>query len=315
MTEHADITLHRCAVLASTMAYRAAGETSAPVALFLHGNPTSAYIWRNILPLVAPVAHCIAPDLIGFGQSDRPDIAYRFADHVRYLDGLIDELGLSSAYLVAQDWGTALAFHLAARRPNFVRGLAFMEFIRPMATWDEFHQVPAARETFRKFRTGGEGERMILDANAFIERVLPGSIVRTLSEQEMAAYRAPFPTPESRRPILALPRELPIAGEPADVHEMLEVAHAALETADYPKLLFVGEPGALVSPAFAEEFSTSLKHCAVAHLGSGRHYLQEDHPDAIGRSIAGWIAGIEAVNGAAGRRKGAHALDVFNYQP
>lgn len=296
MSTHADTMLHRRPVLGSTMAYRAAGEPGTPVALFLHGNPTSSYVWRNILPLVAPVAHCIAPDLIGFGQSERPDIAYRFADHVRYIDALIDELELSSAYLVAQDWGTALAFHLAARRPDFVRGLAFMEFIRPMATWDEFHQVPAARETFRKFRTEGEGERMVLEGNAFIERVLPGSIVRTLSEQEMDAYRAPFPTPESRRPILALPRELPIIGEPTDVHEMLEAAHAALKIADYPKLLFVGEPGALVAPAFAEQFAASLRHCTVVHLGPGRHYLQEDHPDAIGRSIAGWIAGIEAVN-------------------
>lgn len=296
MSKHADITLHRCAVLASTMTYRAAGESSAPVALFLHGNPTSSCIWRSILPLVAPVARCIAPDLIGFGQSERPKLAYRFTDHVRYLDALIDELGLSSAYIVAQDWGTALAFHLAARKPDFVRGLAFMEFIQPMATWDDFHQVAAARETFRTFRTPGEGERMVLEANAFIERVLPGSIVRTLGEDEMAAYRAPFPTPESRRPILALSRELPIAGEPPDVHEILKVAHAALKTADYPKLLFVGEPGALVSPAFAEQFAASLSHCAVVHVGQGRHYLQEDHPEAIGRSIAGWIAGIEAVN-------------------
>jgi len=296
MSKRVDITMQRCTVLGSTMAYRVAGDPGAPVALFLHGNPTSSYIWRNILPLVAPVAHCIAPDLIGFGQSERPNLAYRFTDHVRYLDALIDELGLSSAYLVAQDWGTALAFHLAARRPDFVRGLAFMEFIRPMATWDEFHQVPAARETFRKFRTDGEGERMVLEDNAFVERVLPGSIVRTLGDDEMAAYRAPFPTPESRRPILAFPRQLPIAGEPSDVHEMLEVAHTAIKTANYPKLLFVGEPGALVSPPFAEEFAASLKHCAVVHLGPGRHYLQEDHPDAIGRSIAGWIAGIEAVN-------------------
>lgn len=296
MSKHADITLHHRAVLGSTMAYRAGGDAGAPVALFLHGNPTSSYIWRNILPLVAPVAHCIAPDLIGFGQSGRPDIAYRFTDHVRYLDGLIDELGLSSAYLVAQDWGTALALHLAARRPDFVRGLAFMEFIRPMATWDEFHQVPAARETFRKFRTDGEGESMVLEANAFIDRVLPGSVVRALSEEEMAAYRSPFPTPESRRPVLALPRELPIAGEPRDVHEILMDAHAALKTASYPKLLFVGEPGAIVSPAFAVQFAASLRHCTVIQLGPGRHYLQEDHPDAIGRSIAGWIAGIEAVD-------------------
>ncbi len=126
MSQHSEIQIRSASVLGSTMAYRDTGAQDAPVALFLHGNPTSSHIWRNILPLVAPVARCIAPDLIGFGRSGKPDIAYRFFDHVRYLDALIDELGLTSAYLVAQDWGTALAFHLAARRPAFVRGLAFM---------------------------------------------------------------------------------------------------------------------------------------------------------------------------------------------
>ncbi len=295
MSKHAEIIIHQRAVLDSTMAYREAGAPGAPVALFLHGNPTSSYIWRNIMPLVAPVAHCIAPDLIGFGHSGKPDTAYRFADHVRYLDALIEQLGVETAYLVAQDWGTGLAFHLAARRPDFVRGLAFMEFIRPMSDWSEFHQVPAARDTFRKFRTPGEGEAMVIEGNAFIEQVLPNSIVRQLNSDEMAAYRAPFLTKESRRPILALPRELPIAGEPADVDRALQSAHAALAASTYPKLLFVGAPGALVSPAFAQEFAARLRSISVVPLGSGRHYLQEDHPEAIGRSIAGWIAGIEAV--------------------
>ncbi|MCS3764122.1 haloalkane dehalogenase [Bradyrhizobium sp. 62B] len=295
MSQQAEIQIRTVAVLGSTMAYREAGPKDAPVALFLHGNPTSSHIWRNILPLVSPVARCIAPDLIGFGQSGKPDIAYRFFDHVRYLDALIEQLGIASAYLVAQDWGTALAFHLAARRPAFVRGLAFMEFIRPMPTWQDFHQVDAARETFRKFRTPGEGEAMILEANAFVERVLPGGIMRTLSEEEMAPYRTPFPTPESRRPVLVFPRELPIAGEPADVAQALQSAHASLKASTYPKLLFAGEPGAVVAPRFAETFAASLQHCALVRLGPGRHYLQEDHPDAIGRSIAGWIAGIEAV--------------------
>ncbi|QOZ79954.1 haloalkane dehalogenase [Bradyrhizobium sp. CCBAU 53351] len=295
MSQQAEIQIRSVAVLGSTMAYRETGPKDAPVALFLHGNPTSSHIWRNILPLVSPVARCIAPDLIGFGQSGKPDIAYRFFDHVRYLDALIEELGIASAYLVAQDWGTALAFHLAARRPAFVRGLAFMEFIRPMPTWQDFHQVDAARETFRKFRTPGEGEAMILEANAFVERVLPGGIMRTLSEEEMAPYRTPFPTPESRRPVLAFPRELPIAGEPADVAQALQSAHASLKASTYPKLLFAGEPGAVVASRFAETFAASLQHCALVRLGPGRHYLQEDYPDAIGRSIAGWIAGIEAV--------------------
>ena len=295
MNEHLDLSVRHRSLLGTTMAYREAGDEAAPVALFLHGNPTSSYIWRNIIPLVAPVARCVAPDLIGFGASGKPDIAYRFADHVRYLDALIAELGITSAYLVAQDWGTALAFHLAARRPDFVRGLAFMEFIHPMPDWADFDPNHGAREqTFRKFRTPGEGESLILDANAFIERVLPGGILRQLEDEEMTAYRAPFPTPETRRPTLALPRELPISGEPADVWDLVEKAHAALAASTYPKLLFVGAPGALVSPAFAREFAGTLHHCAVVPLGGGLHFLQEDHPEAIGRSVAGWIAGIEA---------------------
>lgn len=285
-----DVTLPRLSVLGSTIAYREAGSAEAPTTLFLHGNPTSSYIWRSVIPHVAPVSHCIAPDLIGFGQSGKPDIAYRFADHVRYLDAFLEAAGLTSAYLVAQDWGTALAFHLAARRPDFVRGLAFMEFIRPMPTWDDFHQLPAAREIFRKFRTPGEGETLILEDNVFIERVLPGSVVRKLSDEEMAAYRAPFPTPQSRRPIWRLPNELPIAGHPPDVVVALEQAHAALASSLYPKLLFVGDPGALVSPAFAERFARTLHDCRVVRLGAGAHYLQEDHPEAIGRTLAGWIA-------------------------
>ena len=288
-----DITLPQLPVLGSTMAYREIRRPGSPVALFLHGNPTSSYIWRNIIAHVARVAHCMAPDLIGFGQSAKPEIAYRFEDHVRYLDAFLAAAGISSAYLVAQDWGSALAFHLAARRPDFVRGLAFMEFIRPMPTWDDFHQAPAAREIFRKFRTAGEGETLILEGNAFVERILPGSVVRKLSEEEMAVYRAPFLSPHSRRPVWRLPNELPIAGEPADVYAMLERAHAALAGSRYPKLLFVGNPGALVSPAFAEQFAATLYDCRVVQLGSGAHYLQEDHPDLIGRSVAAWIADNE----------------------
>jgi len=296
-----DITLPSRTVLGSRMAYREVGHPAGPVALFLHGNPTSSYIWRNILADVAPVAHCIAPDLIGFGQSGKPDLEYRFTDHVRYLDEFIAASGITSAYLVAQDWGTALAFHLAARRPDFVKGLAFMEFIRPLATWSEFHQADAARDLFQNIRTPIVGERLILDENVLVERVLPGSVVRSLSSEEMAVYRAPFETPQSRRPIYRLANELPIEGKPADVHALLVRAHDALKASRYPKLLFVGHPGALVSPDFAETFVRSLRNCALVRLGNGRHYLQEDHPDAIGLAVAGWIAQDQS------RRKGQAA--------
>jgi haloalkane dehalogenase len=287
MTALTDVGLPAVEVLGSTMAYREAGDRQAPVALFLHGNPTSSYLWRNILPHVAPVAHCIAPDLIGFGQSGKPDIEYRFFDHAHYLDAFLDQAGIESAFVVAHDWGTGLAFHLAARRPNFIRGLAFMEFIRPMPTWNDFHRDMI--DTFQKFRTPGVGEEMILDGNAFVDGVLPGAIARKLTDEEMAVYRAPFSTPESRRPTWRFPNELPIAGEPADVYSTMEEAHRALGQSTFPKLLFVGDPGALVPPAFAERFATGLKNCRMVQLSSGIHYLQEDHPDVIGANIKEWL--------------------------
>lgn len=290
MTVRSDVVLPQVNLLGSSMAYREAGNAEAPVALFLHGNPTSSYIWRNIIPLVARTTHCIAPDLIGFGQSGKPDIVYRFADHVRYLDAFLDKAGISSAFVVAHDWGTALAFHLAARKPEFIRGLAFMEFIWPMPTWEDFHAD--GRETFKKFRTPGVGEKMILEDNVFVEQVLPGGIVRKLTDEEMSVYRAPFLTPESRRPTWRFPNELPIAGEPADVNSTLEKAHRALAHSSYPKLLFTGNPGVLVSPTFAQSFAKGLKNLRVVQLGVGRHYLQEDHAEVIGATINEWLIGL-----------------------
>jgi haloalkane dehalogenase len=294
-----DVVLPKVNVLGSTMAYREAGDRQAPIALFLHGNPTSSYIWRNILPLVAPIAHCIAPDLIGFGQSGKPDMEYRFADHVQYIDAFLERAGISSAFVIAQDWGTALAFHLAARRPEFIRGLAFMEFTWPMPGWEDFD--PAARETFQKFRTPGVGEKMILEGNAFVEGVLPAATVRKLTDEEMSVYRAPFTTPRSRRPTWRFPNELPIAGEPAEVYLTLEKAHLALAQSSYPKLLFVGNPGSLVSPAFAEKFAKGLRNCRSVQLSSGIHYLQEDHPDVIGVNIKEWL--IELGVGSSPKQK------------
>src|SRR6201993_1247479 len=291
MTTLANIALTQVPVLNSTMAYRAAGSANSPTALFLPGNPTSSYIWRNIIPPVAPVAHCIAPDLIGFGQSGKPDIEYRFFDHVRYLDAFLEKLDITSAYVVAHDWGTGLAFHLAARRPEFIRALAFMEFIRPMPTWNDFHADQI--ETFKKFRTQGVGQKMILDENFFVERVLPAATVRKLTDEEMAVYRAPFSTPESRRPTWRFPNDLPIAGQPADVVATVEKAHASLAASTYPKLLFAADPGALVSPAMAEDLAQKLHDCRFVKLGAGIHYLQEDHPEAIGRSVGEFIAEVE----------------------
>jgi haloalkane dehalogenase len=286
------------AVLDSFMSYVEAG-TGGPTVLFLHGNPTSSFIWRNILPHVAPVARCIAPDLIGFGQSGKPDIEYRFFDHVRYLDAFLERLGIGEMVVVAQDWGTALAFHLAARRPQRMLGLAFMEFIRPFASLEDFHTRPQARELFKAFRTPGEGERLILEENAFIEQVLPRTSVRGLSKDEMDAYRAPFPTRRSRKPMLQFPRELPIAGKPADVHAMIEHDHKALAASTYPKLFFYAKPGTLIAHERAQAFAAGLKNCRAIDLGDGAHNLQEDHADAIGAALAEWVPAVATAARAA----------------
>ena len=279
------------AVLNSTISYVEAGA-SGPTLLFLHGNPTSSYIWRNVIPHVAPFGRCIAPDLIGYGQSGKPDIEYRFFDHVRYLDAFLDALDIKEMVVVAQDWGTALAFHLAARRPRNILGLAFMEFIRPFERWEDFHQRPQARELFKALRMPGVGEKLVLEDNVFVEKVLPASVLRTMSKEEMVAYRAPFPTLQSRKPVLRLPRELPIEGQPADIVAISEHDHRALRLATYPKLLFAGDPGALISPQAAREFAAGLKNCRFINLGPGAHYLQEDHADAIGTAIANWLPEI-----------------------
>ncbi|HEV7319797.1 MAG TPA: haloalkane dehalogenase [Ensifer sp.] len=274
-------------ILGSSMAYVEQG--SGPTVLFLHGNPTSSYIWRNIIPHVAPIGRCVAPDLIGYGHSAKPDIDYSFLDQFRYLEAFIEKVVPGPLFLVAQDWGTALAFHLASLYPEKVLGLAFMEFIRPAETWDAFHQKPQARELFRAFRTEGVGERLILEENVFVERVVPNAILRKLTDEEMDAYRAPFPDAASRRPVLRLPRELPIEGAPGEFFAISTADHVALRASRYPKLLFSGNPGALISPAEAEAYAGELTDCRLVRLGAGAHYLQEDHPDAIGTSIRAWI--------------------------
>ncbi len=283
-----NLKLSQTEVLGSTVVFREADQPGAPLALFLHGNPTSSFLWRNVIPHVVPVAHCIAPDLIGFGYSGKPDIAYRFEDHVRYLDAFLDAAAINSTYIVGQDWGATLGFHLAARRSQLVRGLAFMEFVRPARDWEDFHSVAAARELFQKFRTPGLGEQLILHDNAFVEG-LARTVVRKLTDEEMAAYRAPFPTPQSRLPVWRLPNEIPIAGQPADVHATLERALQALRASVYPKLFFTAEPGSTVAPPYAAELAASLQNCRLVQLGAGIHNLQEDHPEAIGRSVADWI--------------------------
>jgi haloalkane dehalogenase len=272
-------------VLGSRMAYVDVGE--GPVVLFQHGNPTSSYLWRNVIPHVAPHARCIAADLIGMGESDKPDIPYRFDDQARYFQAFIEALDLQDVVLVLHDWGSALGLDWARRHEDRVRGIALMEFIWPIPTWMD---LPAkGAEIFKAFRTAEEGRKLLINDNIFIEQILPGSIVRMLSDEEMDAYRAPFVDAAAREPVHRFPNELPIAGAPADVWVMANAYHDWLLETEIPKLFFWADPGSFISPTRAAWLQARLKACKSVALGPGRHYVQEDHPEVIGQEIAKWL--------------------------
>jgi haloalkane dehalogenase len=280
---------HFIEVLGSRMHYVERGE-GAPV-LFLHGNPTSSYLWRNVIPHVANGERCIALDLIGMGRSDKPAIDYRFVDHSRYLEGAIEALGLENICLVLHDWGSALGFHYARRNEDNVRGLAFMEAIlAPVPSWDAF--PPDAREMFQSFRTPELGWDLIVRKNMFVERVLPGSVVRQLSEEEIARYREPFLDESSRKPVWRWPNEIPIEGEPADVAELVGAYNAWLQKTTLPKLLLYANPGALIQGPVLDWARSQLQNLDTVDLGEGIHFLQEDHPRMIGGELASWLASI-----------------------
>jgi haloalkane dehalogenase len=254
---------------------------------FLHGNPTSSYLWRNIIPYVTPLTRCIAPDLIGMGKSDKPDIEYRFFDHVKHIEGFIEMVGLKNITLVVHDWGSALGFYYAMRHEGNVKALAFMEaIVLPVPSWEMF--PTEVKEIFQGFRTPDVGWDMIVNKNMFIEQILPGSIVRKLSVEEMNHYREPFKEASSRKPIWRWPNELPIEGEPADVVETVETYNRWLQRTDLPKLLFYGNPGALIKAPVLEWCSQNLKYLRTVDIGRGIHYLQEDNPRLIGLELANW---------------------------
>ena len=288
MADDERIQKKRATVLGRTLCYVEAG-TGDPV-VFLHGNPTSSYLWRKIIPHVGHLGRCIAPDLLGMGDSDKldesgPD-AYGFAEHREHLDGLLEAIGIeSNAVFVVHDWGSALGFDWARRHPTAVQGLAYMEaLVRPL-TWDEWPQ--AARQVFQGFRSPA-GEDMVLERNLFVERVLPGSILRELSEEEMAEYRRPYlAAGEDRRPTLSWPRQIPIDGEPADVVEIVEAYAAWLSTSDVPKLFINAEPGAILTGA-QREFCRGWPNQEEITV-TGSHFIQEDSPDAIGEALAGFV--------------------------
>ncbi len=260
------------------------------VVVFLHGNPTSSYLWRNVIPHLAPVARCLAPDLMGMGESDgAPDGGYRFVDHRRYLDAWFGAvLPEGAVTLVVHDWGSALGFDWARRHPERVRGLAYMEAIVRPVTWDEWPE--AARQVFQGFRSPA-GESMVLERNIFVERVLPGSTLKGISAEAMEVYRRRYAEPgESRRPTLAWPREIPIDGEPPDVVAIVaEYAEWLSQTAT-PKLFVNAEPGAILTGP-QREFCRAWPNQREVTV-AGVHFVQEDSPGEIGGAIAEWYGGL-----------------------
>lgn len=275
----------RIEVLDSQMAYIDAGEGD-PI-VFLHGNPTSSYLWRNVIPHVIGLGRCVAPDLIGMGDSDKvPGLEYRFVDHRRYLDAFFDAIGVEEAVtLVVHDWGSALGFDWANRHRNAIAGIAYMEAIVRPVSWNDWPE--SSRPIFQAMRSSS-GEQMVLEKNVFVERILPASIIRELSDEEMGEYRRPFQNPgEDRRPTLTWPREIPFDGDPGDVAAIIDDYGRWLSTSNVPKLFIDAVPGAiLVGPQ--REFCRGWPN-QIEVMVSGSHFIQEDSPDEIGAALGQWI--------------------------
>lgn len=278
-------------VLGKKMAYVEMGEGD-PI-IFQHGNPTSSYLWRNIMPHLKSQGRCIALDLIGMGDSEKledsgPD-RYTFVEHRKYFDAALEALGVTdNVTLVIHDWGSALGFDWARRHPDNVKGIAYMEAIAQPITWNEFPD--GARELFQGFRSPA-GEQMILEQNLFVEAVLPSSVIRKLSDEEMDVYRRPFlDSGEGRRPTLTWPRQIPIEGEPKDVHDIATEYSAWMSQNDLPKMLVVADPGALITGDVLA-FCRTWKNQQEVTV-KGNHFCQEDSPDEIGTAISAWLKDI-----------------------
>ena len=275
----------RVAVRDTEIAYVDTGAGD-PV-VFLHGNPTSSYLWRNVIPYVEGLGRCLAPDLIGMGDSGKaPTGSYRFVDHARYLDAWFDALGLTkNVTLVGHDWGSALGFYWAYRYPDRVKGLVYLEAIVKPLTWEEWPEP--ARALFKALRSPA-GEEIILQKNVFVERILPASVLRPLTAEEMAVYRRPYLEPgESRRPTLTWPRQIPLDGEPADVVEIVDRYAKWLATSAVPKLFINADPGVILVGAQREFCRTWSNQQEVTVQGS--HFIQEDSPAEIGQAIATFL--------------------------
>lgn len=275
-------------VLGSKMHYIDEGEGN-PF-LFLHGNPTSSYLWRNIIPHVKPLGRAIAVDLIGMGKSAKPDIDYRFSTHIKYINEFIRLLELKNIVLVIHDWGSAIGFNYAMSHESNIKGIVFMEAMVKPSYWKDFPFI--ARLLFKRFRHPTKGAKMIIKNNFFIEKVLPAFMVRKLTKEEMDFYREPFLEESSRKPVLVWPNEIPIDGYPEDNTEIVQQYYEKLKQSNIPKLLLWAKPGAIIKEKDVIQIKREFKFLQDVYLGKGKHYLQEDHPDEIGKAVVDWYQGL-----------------------
>lgn len=256
--------------------------------VFLHGNPTSSYLWRNIIPYLADKGRCIAPDLIGMGRSDKPDIGYTFVEHYDYLKQLLEKLELSNVTLIIHDWGSALGFHYAYKHQQDVKAIAFMEAIYKAPRWSGTSSK--VKKSFKMLRSPVTGWLMISAANMFVKSVLPRTVVRKLSSEELTQYAAPYPTIKSRKPLRIWPRQIPFDGTPKEVDKAIQEYHNWLKETQTPKLCFYSKPGMMIRKKDAEWIGENFPNTTTVDIGKGIHFVQEDQPHLIGESLRDWYA-------------------------
>lgn len=273
----------------SEMTYLESGKGQTIV--YIHGNPTFSYLWRNVIPHVSPNYHNIAVDLIGMGGSDKPEINYDFSDHYRYLSGFIDTLGAKEVVLVGHDWGAALAWEYARKNPTKVKALAFMEGVLPPAFPAPSFEAMGEEmgNMFRAFKDPVKGKEMVIDNNFFVEKVLPSMINRTLGETALEAYHAPYLDKQSRLPTLSWPREIPIGGEPQSSVALMNNISTFMGDTTMPVLLTYADPGVIIPRSAVSWYVEKIENLEVTYIGQGLHFIQEDQPDAIGLAIADWL--------------------------
>lgn len=259
--------------------------------LFLHGNPTSSYIWRNIIPYMSCLsARCIALDLIGFGKSDRPDIDYLFVTHAEYVQRFIEALNLKNITLVMHDWGNALGFYYGLHHLNNIKGFAILEggsFFRPIPSMQDFNPIQA-QELFTTLRDPVQGPELMKNANPFLSNMKKSVIGRNLSDAAWQIHQEPFADPLSRKPMWTFPTQFPIKGQPKEVFEIVNTYEPILQSCKTPKILFHATPGCNTPPVVVEWAKNHLHNLTTVDIGSGYHYLPEDNPPLIGQELAKW---------------------------